>query len=1012
MDFRLVIARSRARLGLAVVALATVATTAFAQQETRITGKVTDATDNAPVPAAPVIVTGTTVGTNTSDSGTFSLRVPADAKSFVVRRIGYLAQTIPITAGKTEYTITLQKDVLRLEAQVVTGVATTVSTQNAANAVSVVNTNEVSEVPSPTMENSLEGKIPSAVVENLNGGAPGGGVQVQIRGVTSINANAEPLYVIDGVMINNQTVDEDQNAVSRAGGGQTATGQAATGAPSVEDNGVNRIADINPDDIESVEVLKGASASAIYGSKASAGVVVITTKRGTTGKPKWTVSGQVGQFQDANTIPMRTFPTLASAQSWWLEDQNPKDIGNAGKVAADNAFISSVYGGNQDFQSQLFSNGQAAYQGEVTVSGTANLTQYFVSALSKYDNGVMLNTGYNKQSVRTNVTQQFLPNLSLSANLNYIHDLTRRSITGNDNNSVSPYDVFSYTPQLINLDHINADGTWANNPFGPANPFADAEDIDTPQEASRFIGGGNFNWTAWHTEHQSLALNLVGGADLTSLNDRLYAPPTLEFEQHVTTGLPGTSLTNTAQINYFNYSVNLIHHYTGLSWLDATTSAGFVRERRSLSNPVTVGYSLLAGVNAPTVGTVTNNFYYQTAELDQSLYGQEQIITLNNRLTATGGVTAERSTLDGDIGKFYAYPRFSMSYRLPNFAPSFLDELKIRGAIGQSGNLGLYGAKYTPYNPVQQDQIEAIARPSLLGDSTLRPEAEQETELGFDATMLKSRAAFNFTIYQKRITSLLLQQGVAPSQGFTNYWLNGGEFTNQGIELQLQATPIELHNGFTWVTSAMFSRNYSVVNNLPGLPFIAGLNFGYGADLLAPGRSATELVNTFASQPGGYDLQVGDFMHSYIMSLSNEFTWKNIRVFGLLEWDRGGNEINLTTQYFDTGPQLGTDSVAALNRNNGFSAGQETYVEPASFLKVREVTVSYTLPQNLVNSIGFGHVNTARLNFSGYNLWAIFNYQGLDPEVSAFGNQAIGRGYDVTPYPPARSFFFGLNLGL
>ncbi len=312
MNLQSVVARSRVRLGLAVVALACVATTAFAQQETQVRGKVVDATDNAPVPAAPVIVTGTTIGTNTSDSGTFNLRLPADVKSFTVRRIGYLAQTITVVPGKTEYTIALQKDVLRLEAQVVTGVATTVSSQNAANAVSVVNVNEVSQVPSPTMENSLEGKIPSAVVENLNGGAPGGGVQVQIRGVTTINANAEPLYVIDGVIINNQTVDEDQNAISRAGGTSPSGVSATGGAPSTEDNGVNRIADINPDDIESVEVLKGASASAIYGSKASAGVVVITTKRGTTRE------AQVDGERPARAVHGREHASDAERSRHWL----------------------------------------------------------------------------------------------------------------------------------------------------------------------------------------------------------------------------------------------------------------------------------------------------------------------------------------------------------------------------------------------------------------------------------------------------------------------------------------------------------------------------------------------------------------------------------------------------------------------------------------------------------------------------------------------------------------------
>ena len=237
------------------------------------------------------------------------------------------------------------------------------SSQNAANAVSVVTTNEVSEVPSPTMENSLEGKIPGAVVENLNGGAPGGGVQVQIRGVTSINANAEPLYVIDGVIINNATVNADQNAISRAGGGTSATAQSATGAPSIEDNGVNRIADINPDDIESVEVLKGASASAIYGSKASAGVVVITTKRGTTGKPRWTVSGQVGQFTDRE----RRF-RCARSRHWRVRRAGtsttcrPRTSATRRRLRPTTRSSHRSTRGTQNYQTQLFGNGQAAYQ--------------------------------------------------------------------------------------------------------------------------------------------------------------------------------------------------------------------------------------------------------------------------------------------------------------------------------------------------------------------------------------------------------------------------------------------------------------------------------------------------------------------------------------------------------------------------------------------------------------------------------------------------------------------------
>ena len=418
-------------------------------QDGRITGRVTDAVDRAPIAAASVVVTGTTVGTSTADMATPALRVPSDGKTLTVRRIGFLEKVVPIVTGQADYQIALTRDVLRLQAQVVTGVATTVSSLSAANAVAVVNTQQqVNQVPSPTVENAIQGQVPGALIQQNNGGAPGGGMQIQIRGITSINANAAPLYVVDGVIVNNEIVNPGNNAITNANGVNV--------SPTAQDLGVNRIADINPDDIESVEVLKGASASAIYGSKASAGVIVITTKRGTAGKTQWNFTQNVGHFSDAHTLPIRTFPTLASASAW----------GTAFGYTP--AMIAANYAGPQDYQSQLFSNPQASYETDVSVSGTQGGSAYFLSGLSKYDNGTMINTGYNKQSIRSNLTQTFSSTLSVTANLFYAHDLTRRGISGNDNNGISPYDVFSYTPQFVNLNHQNPDGTWAHNPFGPA----------------------------------------------------------------------------------------------------------------------------------------------------------------------------------------------------------------------------------------------------------------------------------------------------------------------------------------------------------------------------------------------------------------------------------------------------------------------------------------------------------------------------------------------------------------
>jgi TonB-dependent starch-binding outer membrane protein SusC len=379
----------------------------------------------------------------------------------------------------------------------------------------------------------------------------------------------------------------------------------------------------------------------------------------------------------------------------------------------------------------------------------------------------------------------------------------------------------------------------------------------------------------------------------------------------------------------------------------------------------------------------------------------------------TAGVTGERSTNDGDIDQFYAYPRYSGSYRIPQFV-GFIDEVKLRAAYGQSGNLAPYGAKYTPFPPTIIDLQNAFSYNSQDGDPNIKPESETETELGFDATMFHSRAQFTATVYQKRLSSLLLSDGVAPGYGYSNIYVNGGEFTNQGLELSLQVTPIQLRNGFTWVNTTTFYRNYSVVNALPNnTPFVAGLNFGYGADELAVGRSVTELVNQAITNAAGVNQQDGDFEPGYEMSMGNGFTFKNFRVYGLVEWSRNGSVVDLTQQYFDaSGLFLGADSTVSVTRNALVSAGALPYVESASFLKVRELTVSYALPQSLVDRVGFGRLTSARLSFNGYNLWAVYKYAGPDPEVNAFGNQPLGRGEDVTPYPPARSFYLGVDLGL
>ncbi len=986
----------RVLLGVAVGVCAVVAT---AQAQRTLTGRVTDAGTNLPVPGVAVLVTGTQLGATTTDSGMFRINgVPATAVTLSARRIGYQPATMPVAADQGAVTIAMTQDVLQLEAQVITGAATTISTQNSPNDITVVNADQINQVPAPTIENALQGKIPGAEIQQNNGGAPGGGMQIQIRGITSINADAEPLYVINGVIVNNETVNSGENAVTGAGNN--------TITQDMQDNSPNRIADLNPNDIESIQVLKGASASAIYGSRAGSGVVVITTKKGSPGKAKWDLTGKLGTFTNGHEIGMTTFPTEASAASWW-------------STYVGGTMPAGQYQCNCNYQSQLFGGGQASYEGDLSVRGAQGGTQYFLSGMSKYDNGIMLNTGYNKQSIRTNVTQAVSQSITATANLFYSHSTTIRGISGNDNVGISPYDVFSTSPQFFNMNSHSGPssanyGGYAFNPYGFANAFANANLIETPDNVDRFIGGGNVNWRIFTDEHQSLNFTALGGADLANESVRIYSPPQLQVEQHKS--LDGTVTNLASNTNYLNWALNLVHHYTQGTNIDATTSIGWTRDQRTFSNPYNVGQGLPSGISTPTAASVQSVFDYRDASRTMAFYGQEQFLTLNQRLTLTAGVTAQRNTNNGNVDKYYAYPKYAASYRIPQFV-GFLDELKVRAAYGVSGTDPLYGIRYTGYNNLDLQHnagAPGVLTTEVINDANIKPETNAEIETGFDATMFASRAQFSFTVYQKRISSLLLEANVAPSDGNDAQWFNGGQFTNKGIEMSLAITPIQAKNGLTWVSTGTFTRNYSTVDNLPVPGFAAGAQFGgpFGTFYIQQGKPVSWVVNTSVTNAAGVPLGVGNAQPDFLASWANEFNYRRFHIYGLWDWVKGGTTSDLTVQYFDFGPGLLADTAATSQRIQSLINGGTPYVEPGTYLKLRELTLSYDLPERWLAGIPSLRFSSARLQLSGRNLVNIYpNYLGLDPEVSNFGGQQVARGQEVTPYPPARSFFISLDLG-
>src|SRR2546430_1240346 len=268
---------------------------AAAAQQRPITGKVVSATTTEPVAGASVTVVGTPIGAVTNDGGDFSLAVPQGAATITVRAVSYKRRQLQVPADQSSVTVSLEPDVFNLEAVVVTGQATGVEQRNLANAVTTVPAEQLNRAPVQTIEGALQGKIPGALIQ-MNSGAPGGGGQINLRGVTTINAGVDPLIVVDGLIIANDAIVNNMDAITAA---------AAGGNPRPQDNAVNRIADLNPNDIQNVEVLKGASAAAIYGGQAANGVVIITTRRGRPGAPRFSVTQRFGTFDAAGHLRSR-----------------------------------------------------------------------------------------------------------------------------------------------------------------------------------------------------------------------------------------------------------------------------------------------------------------------------------------------------------------------------------------------------------------------------------------------------------------------------------------------------------------------------------------------------------------------------------------------------------------------------------------------------------------------------------------------------------------------------------
>ena len=953
---------------------------AFVFAQVSVSGTVTDANNN-PVIGASIKLRNSNVGTATDANGRFTLSLPGAGGTLEISSIGFKTQTVEASASNNTLAIKMAEDVGRLDEVVVTGLATSVKRRNLANSVATISSKQLSgTAPAQTFDAALNGKITGAYI-NSNSGAPGGGISVKLRGVTSIFGNTQPLYVVDGVFVDNTATPAGLNVVTQA---------AAAGNASNQDNPSSRIADLRPEEIENVEILKGAAAAAIYGSKAAAGVVIITTKRGKAGKTTINVSQDLGVIKVRKLLGARPLTVKnVTDQGWDVNEYNAAVA--AGKVYD---YEKEIYG-----QNGLLSNTM------LSLSGGSEKTSFFFSASHRDEEGIIARTGYKANSVRLNIDHRISDNVKLGLSTNFINSSADRGLTNNDNAGVTYGIALSSTPNFTEL-HPDALGNYPKNKYAASNPIETRDKMTNNEGVNRFVIGINLDAILHKSTKSTTRFIARGGVDFYGLRTDAQFPASLQFQEVN----KGTSIQGFTKSLNTNFILSLVNVYNANDNASFTTSLGVTQETGSYDNLLNVATQVISGQsNVDQAGALTAT-QFRTKNYDNGFFVQEEI-SLMDAFTINAGIRFDKSTNNGDPDKLYSYPKAGVSWNLTrSFNLDFFDNLKVRAAYGQAGNFPAYGSKFTSLLVSNISGFPGSLVSIQQGNPDILPERQTELEAGVDFSILDSRLNFEFTYYNKKIFDFLMLRTVPASSGFSTQWVNAGDLKNHGIEVSVNAVPIS-NKTIRWSTTLNFWMNRSEVTVLNIPPVVLG---GFGNTLgtfkIEQGKSATQIVGIDGANGV---VVLGDQEPEFQMNWFNELSlWKNLSIRFLFHLKQGGDNINLTELLTDLGgtsPDYDEDNNGngindAQDRINALGVTARPFVQDAGYLRLREIGVYYTFTK-----MPFNFLKGLRVGASAYNYLTWTNYKSYDPEVSNFGT-GFSTGVEVTPFPSSKRASLHLSV--
>lgn len=1017
-----------------------ICSTAWAQERT-VTGRVTSAEDGTGLPGVNVVIKGTTLGTVTDGDGNFSINA-SSGSTIVVSFIGFTSQEV-LLENQQQINFSLQSDIKQLSEVIVTGYGAQQDKRSLTGSVSSVSGKVFENLPLQSADRAIQGRL-SGVQVAAASGQPGGALNVRVRGIGSINASNDPLWIIDGVQ------------VARFGG----TTQGSS----------NPLASINPNDIESIDVLKDAASAAIYGAQAANGVVIVTTKKGKKGAPKIDISVQEGIVQPLKQYEVLNglqFATLR-AEAYTNAGLNPAAAGNAYELYGNPNDAANV--NDYNWIDALYRTARLSTY-DATISGGDERTTYLLSGSFQKQEGQILNSDWKRGTVRLNVTTKATDKLTIGANIALSYQRTFGTIS-NGNFVNGPFSA-SYTLQPTSPGVDPVTGKYNVYPLRGAHNFGYNvlqginEEVRLGRTASTVS-----NLTATYQIMPGLTFNALAGIDFQTNRDDNQRPATIPV---FASDRGQVTITNRRTINFnTNSTLNYSKKFNEVHSVAAIVGYEYKEENREIISGAQFGYSnpffrLLS--QGSTARPATESFFDYRR---QGFFGQVKY-GYSDKYLADFTLRRDGSSRFGALKRYGTFYAGSVAWRIKNesFLKSvdFIDDLKFRVSYGVVGNseIGNYdGLSQYGTNPTNVGQLGAqqgsylgqgILRPTRLGNDLLTWEEEVQKSVGVDYALFGNRLYGSVEYYENTTNAQLFSVPLPTDAGFANVQGNAGSVLNKGFDIELGAKILSVAD-FKWSGSVNFSTLTNRVTELPrGLDRIGSVPqnggiAGNGISFLIKGQPVAfhylaeyagvnpangkamvyDTLGNLSYQPTVRDLAVrGSSIPTYFGGITNNFSYKGLSLEVFFQFQGGnkgfnGDLYNLANSGSDVDNQLVTQldrwqkpgDITNVPRAfqggggvvDGFdqqfgTLGSTRFLSDATYMRLKQVTLSYNIPASILSKI---KMRSLTVFTQGINLLTWTKFDGLDPEVVANNNSTNASSFGT--FPNAKQYTVGLSIGL